>query len=480
MTSPKTGTFDLWPTPSPPPTRTSPARLGGATPQSTQTLLQVLQTNHEKWHVFFDDLGRHNHIPHHTLAIWALGGNEDMIQAGYDKNEWMQRPRGTSPESITKENFYEHLGDRSYYNAYVDFFATLIQTEGPARALEGYIFSSQANFGSTNKEGRHPEMLSRLAAAILHAQIHIGYGAEFGLPGMFVEGLAMAAISPVYSTPIIPPALFPPDTSQSVPAANGKNAHPQANGSTNTHAFDILSRIIQDPRMESPKKLGIANLFRSVVEKCGDAVYQYASQWTLDTTNPEAVQRKVEELQWTATLMYAVPGIKAEGGEFNADFIALHFVTSALFLPSLVGHLSPKSQVILLRSYFAISLAWFIALGRPTLDIQGFFGSEATRTLKKEPNPWLPIIENAITHPDDHIPKCQRALLHYATLYGTRPRGSFAETELPGAEILDGTLFVRAARLTMERVGRERKDAPKLQIYWDRRTFIEGAEEDSY
>jgi hypothetical protein len=153
-----------------------------------------------------DRFGLDSHISHHTLAIWALGGNEDMIQAGYDKNEWMQRPRGTSPESITKENFYEHLGDRryvclvtptitlsertSYYNAYVNFFATLIQTEGPARALEDYIFSSQANFGSTNKEGRHPEMLSRLAAGLLHAQIHIGYGAEFGLPGMFVEGMS--------------------------------------------------------------------------------------------------------------------------------------------------------------------------------------------------------------------------------------------------------------------------------------------------
>jgi hypothetical protein len=139
---------------------------------------------------------------------------------------------------------------------------------------------------------------------------------------MLFLGLAMAAISPVYSSPIIPPALFTPDTPQSVPTTNGKNAHSQSNGSTNTHALDILSRIIQDPRMESPKKLGIANLFRGVVEKCGDAVYQYASQWTLDTTNPAAVQRKIEELQWTATLMYAVPGFKADGEEFNADFIA--------------------------------------------------------------------------------------------------------------------------------------------------------------
>ncbi|EEB87530.1 hypothetical protein MPER_15090, partial [Moniliophthora perniciosa FA553] len=151
---------------------------------------------------------------------------------------------------------------------------------------------------------------------------------------------------------------------------------------------------------------------------------------------------------------------------------------------------------VLLRSYLAISLAWWIAIGRPPLHIGEFFAADTAHpapsgtqpTLHKHAlsspngisNPWLPIIQDAIMHPDDHVPKCLRALFHYGTLYGARPRGFFASTELDGAERLDGTLFVRAAGLTMQRLSRPMDKVPKLQIYWDRRTFIPGAPEDSY
>ncbi|EEB87405.1 hypothetical protein MPER_15251, partial [Moniliophthora perniciosa FA553] len=147
-----------------------------------------LNKNHEKWHVFFDDFGRHNHISHHVLAVWALGAHEDVVRAGYDKNEWIQRPRGSSPGPVTKENFNDHLGDHRFYDAYLNFFAEIVRTEGYAKALEDYVFSPKANFSSTNKDDQPPEMVSRLAAGLLHAHIHVGYGAEFGLPGMFVEG----------------------------------------------------------------------------------------------------------------------------------------------------------------------------------------------------------------------------------------------------------------------------------------------------
>lgn len=86
------------------------------------------------------------------------------------------------------------------------------------------------------------------------------------------------------------------------------------------------------------------------------------------------------------------------------------------------------------------------------------------------PNPWLPIIQTSIVHPDDHLPKLQRALSHFASLYGTRPAGlpDFAETELSGADKLDGTLFIRVAGLTAKRLGRIRDGEMSLP-FWDRR-----------
>lgn len=56
-------------------------------------------------------------------------------------------------------------------------------------------------------------------------------------------------------------------------------------------------------------------------------------------------------------------------------------------------------------------------------------------------------------HLSEHHPKIQRAFPHFSTIYGIRPKGYFAETELDGAEELDGSLFVRAAVLTADYMG---------------------------
>ena len=52
-----------------------------------------------------------SHIIHRALAVWALGGDAHVIQAGYDHDKSYQRPSFKSPEPITRENFSDHLGD---------------------------------------------------------------------------------------------------------------------------------------------------------------------------------------------------------------------------------------------------------------------------------------------------------------------------------------------------------------------------------
>jgi len=71
-----------------------------------------------------------------------------------------------------------------------------------------------------------------------------------------------------------------------------------------------------------------------------------------------------------------------------------------------------------------------------------------------EANPFLGIVQSGMTHPNDHMLKIQRALVHFSSLYGIRPKGYFTGADLGGAEALDGSLFFRAARLTDEYMGR--------------------------
>jgi hypothetical protein len=131
----------------------------------------------------------------------------------------------------------------------------------------------------------------------------------------------------------------------------------------------------------------------------------------------------------------------------------MHFVTSSIFLPSLLSYLSQDSQVILLRAYFTTILGWWISRCGP--HVQGFLDATASfrapeGEVTSTANPFLDIVQAAIVHPDDHMLKIQRTFAHFSLLYGARPKGYFMGTELEGAEELDGSLVLRAAGLTHE------------------------------
>jgi hypothetical protein len=152
----------------------------------------------------------------------------------------------------------------------------------------------------------------------------------------------------------------------------------------------------------------------------------------------------------------------------------MHLVTSSLLLPSIVAYLPPHAVQILLRTYFSTVLSVWIFRGRPILHLTKEFmtsttpspqepikspHSAAKDTLTPDettPNPWLAIIQSVLQHPDDHMCKTQRSLMHWATLFGTRPAGYWVggtEQQLEGIELLDGTIFARVAGLTADRLG---------------------------
>ena len=149
----------------------------------------------------------------------------------------------------------------------------------------------------------------------------------------------------------------------------------------------------------------------------------------------------------------------------------MHLVTSSLMLSSMINSVSLSSASLLLQTYFVVSVTLYVSRGSPPIPISSFYKSTSPTPLPpsssltftplpktlatwEAPNPWLPIVQTTLVHPNEHLCKIQRALLHFAQIYGGAAPGSFAHLpELEGAEVLDGTLFVRAAGLTADRVG---------------------------
>jgi hypothetical protein len=214
-------------------------------------------------------------------------------------------------------------------------------------------------------------------------------------------------------------------------------------GTPGTHALTILARVMGDPVLAckafDPKEL--FSFFQDTNEKSETAkvLLRYVKEWSFDPSRPSEVERKIEELQWMNALIFTAAGFdKLKGGVFRADFFLMHLVTSSLFLPSLTAILSPSSQEILLRGYLAVSLAVYVSRGRPNIDPVPLFKTAIDDTKfdvgaspptapnscsltvsSRSTNPWVTIIPQAILHFDDHLPKFERAVAHFAGLYGS-------------------------------------------------------------
>ncbi|KXN91291.1 Oxidoreductase AflY [Leucoagaricus sp. SymC.cos] len=466
---------DLFPVPKPLQTTIlpTPQPLPGATPISTTTLREVLSDNHSRHHCYFGVGGLHNHAAHTAIALWYLGADSDVINAAYTYEKTYLRLRYTSPGPINQANWTVHLGNENYYDAYLAFFINELASEGPTATLEKYIFANSANFPG----GEHKvEMLNRFNGGLVHPLIHVGYGFELGLPGMIAEGLAQAAVHAASASAVIPASWF-----KTSPGKDRPNSTPSV--------LNVLARVLADPDIVGHDLKHPFVSFEDTLERHGDKLVEYVEAWSPDLSTQEGVQAALEEVVWLSTLLYAAPSMTTEEkGLFNADFFYMHLVTSSVFLPSLFLHLNQRSKELLLHSYVSICLAWFIARGKPQLEIEAFFASDSLKFLvtdvplpapyheislpsEASPNPWVNIIQESIVHPDDHISKLQRTLLHYAQFYGRREAGYFKNTELKDAERIDGTLFVRAANLTSFRL-RSTEDKNKyfgFVAWWDRR-----------
>ncbi|KAK0216788.1 hypothetical protein IW262DRAFT_1449374 [Armillaria fumosa] len=414
--------------------------LPGVDADSTLAMQSVLRDNHDKWRIFFND---RNHIAHHVLATWALGANKERIEAVYRESIPAQKPAIKPPGPISSANFNAHLGDGRYFGAYMTFFKEKLSENGTASVLEEFVFSESANVDVTTDGNQQPGMLNRLLMrTCVLTIVHIG--------------LAQAAVHHDNLQNLLPYSAL---TSVAALDARAEEASSLEtphipNGKKGTHAFDVLARVLKDDALRIPLvKDEIAN-FETTISAKGEALFRYTNQWTLNLSDPKELRRKIEELQWMNAIIYAGSGSRP-GKRFHANFFLMHLVASSLFLPSLANFLSTTSQALLLRSYMAVSFAWWISRGRPSFDISKFLQSDnesvhldssSTTTppgdLSSTSNPWFMIIQQVLFHQDDHLCKIQRALAYFATLYGTR----FGE--LPGAEKLDGALFFRAAQLT--------------------------------
>ncbi|KAI0312660.1 hypothetical protein OF83DRAFT_1144947 [Amylostereum chailletii] len=499
------------------PTSTGNVTLPGPTHESAKLLVDKLKHNFVHNHVtFVPETGVHNHVVDDMLAVYALGGSAKLLENIYDDHQKYQIPLfKTGP--VTEDNFLEHVGDHEYYEAFLVYFCNYLLSHTLTETLERFVFANEFNYvpdlDKVIEEGRNygemgtkkqPEMLNRFLAALLHPYIHLAYGVEFGIPATFAEGLAQTAIHVAHQTELIPPILFMSGTPLvGLSKLNLDAIASKAKGSRPPF-FSLHQALFDDDALShtalmiSPE--GIPD-YRNVLKSAGDKIFEHANvwydSWLTGITDIEEIESRiehmVEEIIFGNLLWYGASGWahrKTEERKLNADFFTMHFVTSSMFLPNLVlpnsnartlqPPLSQRSRLLLLRSYLATCAGWYVARGRPALPIAEFYA--ATEKLLVPPpsisnpnpvsgeqklfwtpgharavgmSPWARVWANTIVHPNEHLHKLVRACGAFANWYGGREKGYYAVGQggLPGREVIDGTLPLRVAVITLERLG---------------------------
>ncbi|MCF6475143.1 questin oxidase family protein [Nonomuraea sp. MG754425] len=126
-----------------------------------------------------------NHAKHAVVALAGLGVPAGEIKAYYDAYAKLTsygfglEPPRPDRLHITERNWRAHLGRRTGFWSYCDFFDRQEQALGLDEVLRRYV----------------PELLPGWTGAFTHATIHLGWALDAGHRWMAIEGLAYLAFS---------------------------------------------------------------------------------------------------------------------------------------------------------------------------------------------------------------------------------------------------------------------------------------------
>ncbi|CAF2735726.1 unnamed protein product [Rotaria sp. Silwood2] len=394
--------------------------LPGVTPETIETCSFLLQKNHENYHVFFNIQGGfHNHTAHHLLAALGLGASSQTLEHIYEKQKKIQQPLA----SLHKKQEFDVkkcLGDDNYYHDYLDFFTKELDNEkyqGKIEDLiEDYLFNK--------------DYLVLLLGGAYHAFIHLGYALEFQSKVMAIEGLAMAAIDRVSVKDVL------------------EHLNYDQNRDGDKTALDITELIVNDRRFdekvlytdERPK------IYRLLERGGGPLIAEYAQMWKSDLDDARR-----------ASILVNAAAIRPKKSP-HLDFFLMHATTSGLFLDILVHSLKKKeNQLKLMRAKFAVDLLYYVARGRPKLNLNYLcneYQVSKEHSYSDAQNPWLPLIDKCLTHPDEHIPKTIRALI-------------YAE-KIDSAQDKDKLPYLKIAQMVMDALfPADKKDWVQEGIGWE-------------
>ncbi|KAL4754496.1 hypothetical protein BDW72DRAFT_213913 [Aspergillus terricola var. indicus] len=357
----------------------------GIAEPAAKTASAVLQENLEKHHVYFNDMGFHNHIAHQILTLYALGASPDEIQAAYDRNKTYQRQALPTHEDVVqsfhqKDKFMDALGKEKCYPDFLEFFQREIDEKGVEAVLSEYLFKQDENAES---------MMARLFGGLLHPIIHLGFGIEFDQPAIVAEALAQTAIHDDWTGPRF---LFPAEKAAGGIGKPGRKT-----------MLQLLEEAQANTKLANSVRFDDGNKLRDgVLKRAGKEMIKIAAQYTV---SEEQIAEKYVEMVDVSVYFTAASQRPTKSVKF--DFFYIHTVNSSIFFAKIlsVPFLRTATKLRLLEMKGRLDLLMYISRNAPQLYLDEVTKYPINQT-------WESIIKQSIqhTHDDGHLVKLVRAL----------------------------------------------------------------------
>ncbi|CUS08665.1 unnamed protein product [Tuber aestivum] len=150
-----------------------------------RTLTHLLRLNHHNHTLLYSqELRFHNHLPHALGSAYLLGAPSEHLTKLYEsESEPLEPWPPTTPGEIARDHWREHVSDRRYQRAYLDFFEDELVRLGYdwRRVVAEYLF-----------RGPEPLIFGGMGG-LGHPLIHLGYAFELGSKEVGMEALSLFA-----------------------------------------------------------------------------------------------------------------------------------------------------------------------------------------------------------------------------------------------------------------------------------------------
>ncbi|KAH0562975.1 hypothetical protein GP486_002461 [Trichoglossum hirsutum] len=343
----------------------------GISAESAAKASQVLQENHERFNIFFNDEEFHNHIVHHILSIYALGASPETIQKQYDQNTSYQRPPDPIHQEVVDElGDYEkrkkYLGKQKYTSDFLVFYQKEIDRLGWEAALLEHVFKGDESAD---------DMLVRLYM-------------EFKQPAIIAQALAQTAVHGNWLAP------FFHDAEKA--AASQKP--------TEKLLIELLDEIHADRKLSTAAQWEDPNKIRDgILKRAPEEMIKYVSQWS---AQPEELEEKMAEM--IDAVAYYTTTAQNPPKQVKLDFYYVHCLNSSIFFPSLF------SLPSLPATTKARILTW-----KARIDLVMYASRRSPRLLREEVESYAPRKDGTwedlfgrvvgLNGDDGHIAKAVRA-----------------------------------------------------------------------